>query len=184
MVRFNSLQLQILAPCAAESAEAASAMKTIEVFRGMAQSACARGCKEWGEPEDAARHQAWFRAFEREAQAAIADPRRYAAEQGAGGSASRQSGAAGTDTGTCEAAIVKSDREYEAVNARVLTGAMANLERVMWMTKDRLSLLSANCPNSGRYAAMRQELQQAYDSAAAGCRQIKSGGGECTPDRH
>jgi hypothetical protein len=88
-----------------------------------------------------------------------------------------------TDTAACEAAIKKADTEV-ASTPPSQQGAMAALQFAMWATRKRSAALDANCPSSGKYATMRRELQQAHDSAAAGCRQLKSGGGECTPERN
>ncbi|HSV81198.1 MAG TPA: hypothetical protein VLK85_18535, partial [Ramlibacter sp.] len=116
-------------------------------------------------------------------QAATGGTAELSARPTPGAGESRQPPSTGTDTAACEAAIQKSEREIAAVSARPLQGALASQQRVMWLTRHHKAAIDANCPASGKYATMRRELQQAYDSAAAGCRQLKSGGGECTPER-
>lgn len=102
-----------------------------------------------------------------------------------GASGSSKPGAAGTgkDNATCELALKKAEAEVNSTPPPQ-QGAMAAMRYAMWAAKKGLSTLDESCPNTGKYVAMRKEFQQAYDSAAAGCSQLKSGGGECSPQRN
>lgn len=195
-MKASRLLIQILAPCALQDPGAKRMLAQFQEDLQRNETFCSQrpagACKEWGGWE--AENQAWFRLFEREAQAAISNPGGYSADldgqdarqarQSGSMSESRQSASVGADTAACEAAIQKSEREVAAVSARPLQGALASQQRVMWLTRHHKAAIDANCPASGKYATMHLELQQAYDSAAAGCRQLKSGGGECTPESH
>lgn len=196
-LKVKRFSIQSMAPCASQDPEAKRLMEGSQDELRQREKMCSewnrgRGCEEWGEPEYQAQNQAWFQVFEREAQAVLSNPGGYSADldgqdarqarQSGSMSESRQSASVGADTVACEAAIQKSEREIAAVSARPLQGALASQQRIMWLTRHHKTAIDANCPASGKYATMRRELQQAYDSAAAGCRQLKSGGGECTPE--
>lgn len=172
------IKAQLLAPCPSES------IKGIQSMLESQERWCAKNaCSEWGGPEHAALNKAWFQVFERETQAALSNPGGYSADLEAGESP-RQPASAGADSAACEAAVQKAERENAAAGARPPQGALAALQQVMWMTRNSKAAIDANCSNNGKYAAMRQKLQQAYNSAATNCRQLKSGGGECTPERN
>lgn len=103
--------------------------------------------------------------------------------RGATGSSKPGAGGTGKDNATCELALKKAEAEVNSTPPPQ-QGAMAAMQYAMWAAKKGLTALDDSCPNSGKYVAMRQEWQQAYDSAAAGCSQLKSGGGACSPERN
>lgn len=177
MARFNDLQLQILAPCAKKNGEVASAMRQIEFFRGVTESACSRGCKEWGEPDEVAKHQTWFRAFEREAQAAISDPKGYFG--GLSSVPSRGSSTLINSDTKCEAEFKEIDDRVGAASSGCGESASCNLQAAMWGLTQQINTIESNCP-SGRFAAELSKTKLTLESISTTCNQIVSGG-RCSP---
>ncbi len=76
--------------------------------------------------------------------------------------------------GDCEQLIETQENEFLAINKRQLTGMTEGLERVMWMTSQRILIIDQNCPNNKKYTQMRADLKTAFDQAKQNCAQISS----------
>lgn len=72
--------------------------------------------------------------------------------------------------------IAKQEREFDVVNRRNV-GTTASMQRVMWMTSERIKLIKASCPTTSKYQQMIKEMQNAFNQAKTACGQISSGGG-------
>jgi hypothetical protein len=85
-------------------------------------------------------------------------------------------GSGGNSSGQCDSLIAKQEREFDVVNRRNV-GTTASMQRVMWMTSERIKLIRASCPSTSKYQQMIKELQNAFNQAKTACGQISSGGG-------
>lgn len=84
--------------------------------------------------------------------------------------------------GNCDQLLARQEQEFLALNRRELSGMTDNLERVMWMTSQRLQILDASCPGNNKYAQMRTELKAAFEQARQACSQVSTG--PCTAQPH
>lgn len=82
----------------------------------------------------------------------------------------------GNSSGQCDSLIAKQEREFDVVNRRNV-GTTASMQRVMWMTSERIKLIRASCPSTSKYQQMIKEMQNAFNQAKTSCGQISSGGG-------
>lgn len=85
-------------------------------------------------------------------------------------------GSGGNSSGQCDSLIAKQEREFDVVNRRNV-GTTASMQRVMWMTSERIKLIKASCPTTSKYQQMIKEMQNAFNQAKTACGQISSGGG-------